>query len=70
MAAIESLRAALSSLQTEDAKRAGLAFKPDSSDLYLIASSPAAGTAWVQQIAHQLRTGGDEAFEESPPMAP
>ncbi len=33
-------------------------------DMYTISSFPKAGTTWLQQIVHQLRTGGDEHFNE------
>ncbi|MDH5649392.1 MAG: sulfotransferase domain-containing protein, partial [Gammaproteobacteria bacterium] len=37
-------------------------FSPRSSDI-LITTAPKAGTTWMQQILHQLRTGGDESFD-------
>lgn len=36
-------------------------FSPRRSDI-LITTAPKAGTTWMQQILHQLRTGGDESF--------
>ncbi len=37
---------------------------PLQDDDYTVSSFTKAGTTWVQQIIHQLRTGGDEGFEE------
>lgn len=37
------------------------AFAPRSTDV-LITTPPKAGTTWMQQILHQLRTGGDDSF--------
>ncbi len=36
-------------------------FQPRSDDV-LITTAPKSGTTWMQQILHQLRTGGDEHF--------
>ena len=36
-------------------------FKPRASDI-LITTAPKAGTTWMQQILHQLRSGGDDSF--------
>lgn len=36
-------------------------FRPRPSDV-LITTAPKAGTTWMQQILHQLRSGGDESF--------
>ncbi len=33
-------------------------------DMYTISSYPKSGTTWLQQIVHQLRTGGDNRFDE------
>lgn len=37
-------------------------FRPRPTDI-LITTAPKAGTTWMQQILHQLRSGGDEGFE-------
>jgi hypothetical protein len=37
-------------------------FKPRATDV-LITTAPKAGTTWMQQILHQLRTGGDPDFD-------
>ena len=40
-----------------------LMFEPRTTDV-LIVGYPKSGTTWVQQIVHQLRTGGDEDFKD------
>jgi hypothetical protein len=43
--------------------KAGLVFQPRSSDI-VVAGPAKSGTTWLQQIVHQLRTGGDEDFKD------
>ncbi len=45
------------------------AFRPRSSDV-IIATYPKAGTTWMQQITHGLRSGGDMSFEEITEVTP
>lgn len=47
------------SLFHEPALLAGFRARPTD---VLITTAPKAGTTWMQQILHQLRTGGDDAF--------
>lgn len=44
-------------------------FKPRASDV-LITTAPKAGTTWMQQILHQLRTGGDADFDSIDAVVP
>lgn len=44
-------------------------FKPRSTDV-LITTAPKAGTTWMQQILHQLRSGGDESFQSINDVVP
>jgi len=44
-------------------------FKPRSTDI-LITTAPKAGTTWMQQILHQLRTGGDTDFKSIDEVVP
>jgi len=44
-------------------------FKPRASDV-LITTAPKAGTTWMQQILHQLRTGGDPDFNSIDEVVP
>ncbi len=45
------------------------AFRPRADDV-VIATYPKAGTTWMQQIVHGLRTGGDMDFEEISAVVP
>jgi hypothetical protein len=44
-------------------------FQPRESDV-LITTAPKAGTTWMQQILHQLRSGGDESFSSIDDVVP
>ena len=44
-------------------------FQPRSTDV-LITTAPKAGTTWMQQILHQLRTGGDTTFSSIDKVVP
>ncbi|MGD2054739.1 MAG: sulfotransferase domain-containing protein [Gammaproteobacteria bacterium] len=44
-------------------------FKPRATDI-LITTAPKAGTTWMQQILHQLRTGGDPDFSSIAEVVP
>ena len=44
-------------------------FKPRASDV-LITTAPKAGTTWMQQILHQLRSGGDPSFDSIDNVVP
>ncbi len=44
-------------------------FQARSTDV-LITTPPKAGTTWMQQILHQLRTGGDESFSSIDEVVP
>jgi hypothetical protein len=48
---------------TPDALAVAQAFRAQSGDVF-ISTFPKTGTTWMQQICHQLRTGGHTAFEE------
>lgn len=56
----------LSKFETEAGRLAGLAYEPRPNDV-VISTTPKAGTTWMQQICHQLRSadmGGDMSFVE------
>jgi hypothetical protein len=53
----------LSDFITEEGVSRGLSFKPRSDDVFVV-TSPKCGTTWMQQILHQLRSGGDMSFED------
>ena len=50
-------------LWTDEGWLKGQNFQPRSTDVF-VSGSPKTGTTWVQQIVHQLRTGGDMDFGE------
>ena len=56
-------------MRTEYSVNHGLNFKPRSDDV-IIVTSPKCGTTWMQQIVHQLRSGGDMSFEEIGDVVP
>mmetsp|Transcript_2634 Transcript_2634/g.6189 ORF Transcript_2634/g.6189 Transcript_2634/m.6189 type:complete len:307 (-) Transcript_2634:109-1029(-) len=66
--AMEELKVVLHSFYTEGRKK-GLGVTPRKGDVF-ICTSPKAGTTWMQQICHQLRTNGDMSFEEISNVVP
>ena len=54
---------------TQESRARGLAFKPRPDDI-VISTYAKAGTTWMQQVVHQLRTGGDMAFSEITEVVP
>lgn len=48
---------------TKEGLAASQGFKAQKGDVF-ISSYPKTGTTWVQQLCHQLRTGGDADFDE------
>jgi Sulfotransferase domain len=68
-AAILRMKQSLSKLESVDGRLKGLAYKPRPDEV-AITTTPKAGTTWMQQIVHQLRTGGDMSFEEISDVVP
>ena len=60
---LEGYQAAGKGFSTAEGHARGLAFKPRPTDIF-IATYAKAGTTWMQQIVHGLRTGGDMSFGE------
>ena len=60
---LQSLKKWSQSVKVQEGRLKGLAFLPRDTDLFIV-TSPKAGTTWLQQMAHQLRTGGDMEFAE------
>ena len=56
-------------LYNEETRLYGINFKPRSTDI-IVAGSQKCGTTWMQQIIHQLRTGGDMEFSELTEVVP
>lgn len=69
---IAKLKKRLAGFETVEGRSKGLAYKPRRNDV-AISTSPKAGTTWMQQICHQLRsadTGGDMEFDEISRVVP
>lgn len=60
---IKILKKALSGLETEQGRMAGVNFTPLPGDVMLV-TSPKCGTTLICQIVQSLRSGGDMSFEE------
>ena len=58
-----------SHLWTDESQLKGQDFQPRSTDVF-VTGSPKSGTTWLQQIIHQLRTGGDMDFEDIGDVVP
>ena len=54
---------------TEEGWLKGQHFQPQSMDI-IVSGSPKTGTTWIQQIVHQLRTGGDMDFDDMFDLGP
>jgi hypothetical protein len=68
-AGVQLLKQKYSRLQTEEGRRKGLSFKPRSNDVFVVTPSKC-GTTWMQQILHQLRSGGDMSFDNISDVIP
>ncbi|XP_028406621.1 amine sulfotransferase-like isoform X3 [Dendronephthya gigantea] len=66
---IRLMKQRASGSETEHGRLHGLNFKPRSNDV-LVVTPPKCGTTWMQQILHQLRSGGDMLFEEISDVVP
>ena len=66
---VQRMKQRLSGLETEEGRLHGLNFKPRSKDVFVV-TPPKCGTTWMQQILHQLRSGGDMSFEEISDVIP
>lgn len=60
---IADMKARMERFSTEEGMARGLGIEILPSDIF-INTYPKAGTTWVQQIVHQLRSGGDMSFGE------
>jgi len=66
---LEEFGGLMARMFTKEAREKGLAFKPRPTDVF-IATYAKAGTTWMQQIVHGLRTNGSMAFEEITEVVP
>jgi hypothetical protein len=60
---IGRIKGRMKGIVSEEGMKKGLTFQPRSSDIVVV-GHPKSGTTWLQQIVHQLRTGGDEDFKD------
>ncbi|GKY97525.1 hypothetical protein MPSEU_000710700 [Mayamaea pseudoterrestris] len=67
--AIELLKKRLSGFETEEGRLKGFSYQPRVNDV-IITTTPKAGTTWMQQICHQLRSDGDMTFDEISEVVP
>ena len=66
---LDRMAARNAKMHGEESIRLGRAFKPRSSDVFIV-TYPKCGTTWVTQIAHCLRTRGDVSFGEITEVVP
>ena len=64
-----SLKEKFSRFMTVEAIQYAMKFVPRSTDV-IISTSPKCGTTWMQQILHQLKSGGDMCFEDIDEVVP
>ena len=66
---LQSLKKWSQSVTVQEGRLKGLAFVPRDTDLFIVTTAKA-GTTWLQQMVHQLRTGGDMEFTEITEVIP
>lgn len=66
---LDELREISERFATPEGVAAGLAYRPEPSDVF-IAPFAKCGTTWMQQIVHGLRSGGDMSFGEITQVVP
>ncbi|XP_028406630.1 amine sulfotransferase-like isoform X1 [Dendronephthya gigantea] len=66
---IQVMKQRISKFFSEHGRLYGLNFKPRSDDVFVV-TWPKCGTTWMQQILHQLRSGGDMSFDEISDVVP
>jgi hypothetical protein len=67
--AIELMNQRMSRQRTNEGRQKALSFVPQSSDV-IVVTPPKCGTTWMQQIMHQLRSGGDMTFTDIGEVVP
>ena len=59
----------LDPIRTDEIRLKGINFKPRADDVFIV-TPPKCGTTWVQQIVHQLRSGGDMSYNNISDIIP
>ena len=67
--AVELLKQRLLSFVTNESRQKALNFVPRSTDVFAVTPAKT-GTTWLQQIMHQLRSGGDMKFADIDDVMP
>eukprot|EP00049_Salpingoeca_infusionum_P001685 m.50142 g.50142 ORF g.50142 m.50142 type:complete len:315 (-) comp11136_c0_seq2:61-1005(-) len=67
--AVQRMKERLSGFETDEKRLQGLAFVPRPTDTFVV-TTPKAGTTWMQQICHQLRSAGSMEFDEISAVVP
>jgi hypothetical protein len=68
-AAIQRIHKSFQGLQTNENREKSRSFVPRSTDVFVVTPLKS-GTTWVQQIMHQLRSGGDMSFTDIEEVVP
>jgi hypothetical protein len=66
---IEDMHKRMENFSTEEGWKKGLAYQPESTDVYIV-TPPKCGTTWMQQIVHGLRTRGSMDFDDITRVVP
>jgi hypothetical protein len=66
---IEEMHNRLKYFASEEGWKKGLAYQPESTDVYIV-TPPKCGTTWMQQIVHGLRTRGSMDFDDITRVVP
>ena len=66
---VKLIKQRLSLMVTEHGVNQALNFKPRSDDV-IVVTPLKCGTTWIQEILHQLRSGGDMSFDEISDVVP
>ena len=67
--AVELMKRRFLSLATNEGRQKALKFVPRSTDVFVVTPGKT-GTTWLQQIMHQLRSGGDMTFADIDDVIP
>ena len=66
---LQRMRLQFMNITTSEGREKAMNFAPRSTDV-IVVTPPKCGTTWMQQIMHQLRSGGDITFEDIDDVVP